>query len=59
MYLGSSRMGPGHSHYLQTLELAREASDFIYCFLPAFPGMNSCKFLCINHVFTCIKNGET
>ncbi|MBA0848949.1 hypothetical protein Goshw_009032 [Gossypium schwendimanii] len=25
VYLGSSRMGPGHPHYSQTLELAREA----------------------------------
>jgi hypothetical protein len=33
VYLGSSRMGPGHSHYKQALELGREASDFIYCFL--------------------------
>ncbi|KAF9610250.1 hypothetical protein IFM89_021574 [Coptis chinensis] len=25
VYLGSSRMGPGHPHYMQTVELAREA----------------------------------
>ncbi|KVI10435.1 hypothetical protein Ccrd_011181, partial [Cynara cardunculus var. scolymus] len=25
VYLGSSRMGPGHDHYIQTQELAREA----------------------------------
>lgn len=28
VYLGSSRMGPGHEHYIQTQELAREASHF-------------------------------
>lgn len=28
VYLGSSRMGPGHEHYIQTQELAREASEF-------------------------------
>ena len=27
VYLGSSRMGPGHEHYIQTQELAREASN--------------------------------
>jgi len=59
VYLGSSRMGPAHSHYLQTQELGREASDFINWFLPAFPGIHACKFWYPNHVFTWIKNGDT
>lgn len=29
VYLGSSRMGPGHSHYVQAQELAKEASKFL------------------------------
>lgn len=31
VYLGSSRMGRGHSHYLQTLELAREIATLLDC----------------------------
>ncbi|PPD79078.1 hypothetical protein GOBAR_DD23989 [Gossypium barbadense] len=31
VYLGSSRMGPGHPHYSQTLELAREATNLLDC----------------------------
>ncbi|KAL4554713.1 hypothetical protein LXL04_037315 [Taraxacum kok-saghyz] len=30
VYLGSARMGPGHEHYIQTQELAREASLSTY-----------------------------
>ncbi|CAN1290634.1 hypothetical protein LINPERPRIM_LOCUS20782 [Linum perenne] len=30
VYLGSSRMGPDHPHYLQAFELGREASQYIY-----------------------------
>ena len=33
LYLGSSRMGPGHSHYLQAQELAKEASK-LFLWLP-------------------------
>lgn len=29
VYLGSSRMGPGHSHYMQAQGLAKEASKFL------------------------------
>lgn len=25
VYLGSARMGPGHDHYIQTQQLAKEA----------------------------------
>ena len=46
-------MGPGHSHYLQALELSREVREFIDCFLPALPGIHECKFLYLNYVFTC------
>ncbi|TYH87133.1 hypothetical protein ES332_D01G095100v1 [Gossypium tomentosum] len=31
VYLGSSRMGPGHPHYSQTLELAREIANLLDC----------------------------
>ncbi|PON43307.1 LOG family [Parasponia andersonii] len=31
VYLGSSRMGPGHSHYIQTLELGREIATLLNC----------------------------
>ncbi|XVF03721.1 hypothetical protein REPUB_Repub05bG0018100 [Reevesia pubescens] len=31
VYLGSSRMGPGHSHYSQTLELGREIASLLDC----------------------------
>ncbi|XP_062077544.1 probable cytokinin riboside 5'-monophosphate phosphoribohydrolase LOGL2 isoform X1 [Humulus lupulus] len=31
VYLGSSRMGPGHSHYSQTLELGREIATLLDC----------------------------
>nr|KJB13808.1 hypothetical protein B456_002G095400 [Gossypium raimondii] len=31
VYLGSSRMGPGHPHYAQTLELAREIANLLDC----------------------------
>ncbi|CAK7351813.1 unnamed protein product [Dovyalis caffra] len=31
VYLGSSRMGPGHSHYLQALELGREVANLLDC----------------------------
>ncbi|KAJ7960862.1 Cytokinin riboside 5'-monophosphate phosphoribohydrolase [Quillaja saponaria] len=31
VYLGSSRMGPGHSHYLQSLELGKEIADLLDC----------------------------
>ena len=46
-------MGPGHSRYLQALELSREVRDFIDCFLPPLPGLHECEFLYLNHVFTC------
>ncbi|KAG2678186.1 hypothetical protein I3760_12G132000 [Carya illinoinensis] len=31
VYLGSSRMGPGHSHYKQALELGREIANLLDC----------------------------
>ncbi|KAM5585374.1 putative cytokinin riboside 5'-monophosphate phosphoribohydrolase LOGL10 [Rosa sericea] len=31
VYLGSSRMGPDHSHYLQVLELGREIANLLEC----------------------------
>lgn len=31
VYLGSSRMGPGHPHYSPTLELAREIANLLDC----------------------------
>ncbi|XWS09723.1 hypothetical protein CRYUN_Cryun39dG0013700 [Craigia yunnanensis] len=31
VYLGSSRMGPGHPHYSQTLELNREIANLLDC----------------------------
>lgn len=31
VYLGSSRMGPDHPHYLQTLELGREIASLLDC----------------------------
>ncbi|KAM6554001.1 hypothetical protein CsatB_014763 [Cannabis sativa] len=31
VYLGSSRMGPGHSHYSQTQELGREIATLLDC----------------------------
>ncbi|XP_048335353.2 probable cytokinin riboside 5'-monophosphate phosphoribohydrolase LOGL10 isoform X3 [Ziziphus jujuba] len=31
IYLGSSRMGPTHSHYLQALELGREIANLLDC----------------------------
>ncbi|KAF3955169.1 hypothetical protein CMV_019586 [Castanea mollissima] len=31
VYLGSSRMGPAHSHYLQTQELGREIASLLDC----------------------------
>lgn len=31
VYLGSSRMGPDHSHYLQALELGREVANLLDC----------------------------
>ncbi|XP_057431312.1 cytokinin riboside 5'-monophosphate phosphoribohydrolase LOG7 isoform X1 [Lotus japonicus] len=31
LYLGSSRMGPGHSHYLQAKELAKEIANLLDC----------------------------
>ncbi|KAL5735815.1 hypothetical protein ACOSP7_030273 [Xanthoceras sorbifolium] len=31
MYLGSSRTGPDHPHYLQALELGREIADLLDC----------------------------
>ncbi|KAI3695186.1 hypothetical protein L1987_78175 [Smallanthus sonchifolius] len=31
VYLGSSRMGPGHEHYIQTQELAREVANLLGC----------------------------
>ncbi|KAI3769177.1 hypothetical protein L6452_00277 [Arctium lappa] len=31
VYLGSSRMGPGHEHYIQTQELAREVAHLLGC----------------------------
>ncbi|KAE8704324.1 Lysine decarboxylase family protein isoform 2 [Hibiscus syriacus] len=31
VYLGSSRMGPGHPHYSQTHELSREATNLLDC----------------------------
>ncbi|XP_058218852.1 probable cytokinin riboside 5'-monophosphate phosphoribohydrolase LOGL10 isoform X1 [Rhododendron vialii] len=31
VYLGSSRMGPSHPHYLQTLELGKEATNLLNC----------------------------
>ncbi|KAL5700205.1 hypothetical protein ACHQM5_025682 [Ranunculus cassubicifolius] len=31
VYLGSSRMGPGHPHYDQTLELGREIASLLDC----------------------------
>ncbi|XP_008227074.1 PREDICTED: probable cytokinin riboside 5'-monophosphate phosphoribohydrolase LOGL10 [Prunus mume] len=31
VYLGSSRMGPDHSHYLQALELGREIANLLEC----------------------------
>ncbi|KAI4306174.1 hypothetical protein L6164_029475 [Bauhinia variegata] len=31
VYLGSSRMGPGHSHYLQSQELAKEIANLLDC----------------------------
>ena len=49
-------MNLGHCHYLQALELRREACDFMYGFLPAVPFIHARKFL---YVFTCIKNAET
>lgn len=33
VYLGSSRMGPDHPHYLQALELGREARHQFHIFL--------------------------
>lgn len=43
VYLGSARMGPGHEHYIQTQELARQARSFL------FLHYNSCakEFICI------------
>ncbi|XP_020990368.1 uncharacterized protein LOC107465442 isoform X1 [Arachis duranensis] len=35
VYLGSSRMGPGHPHYVQAQELSKEASNSYCNFLPA------------------------
>ncbi|KAK4275375.1 hypothetical protein QN277_018467 [Acacia crassicarpa] len=34
VYLGSSRMGPNHSHYMQAQELAKEASYSSYSLFP-------------------------
>ncbi|KAJ1380393.1 LOG family [Sesbania bispinosa] len=31
VYLGSSRMGPGHSHYVQAQELAKEIANLLDC----------------------------
>lgn len=31
VYLGSSRMGPSHPHYLQTLDLGREIANLLNC----------------------------
>nr|GEV55946.1 probable cytokinin riboside 5'-monophosphate phosphoribohydrolase LOGL10 [Tanacetum cinerariifolium] len=31
VYLGSARMGPGHEHYIQTQELAREVANLLGC----------------------------
>lgn len=31
VYLGSSRMGPGHEHYIQTQELAKEVANLLGC----------------------------
>ncbi|KAK7288520.1 hypothetical protein RIF29_01981 [Crotalaria pallida] len=31
LYLGSSRMGPGHSHYVQAQELAKEIANLLDC----------------------------
>ncbi|MED6165457.1 hypothetical protein PIB30_099731 [Stylosanthes scabra] len=31
VYLGSSRMGPGHSHYVQAQELSKEISNLLDC----------------------------
>ncbi|KAF9626423.1 hypothetical protein IFM89_033242 [Coptis chinensis] len=31
VYLGSSRMGPGHPHYMQTVELVREIGNLLDC----------------------------
>ncbi|CAH1451029.1 unnamed protein product [Lactuca virosa] len=31
VYLGSARMGPGHEHYIQTQELAREVAKLLGC----------------------------
>ncbi|KAJ6321471.1 hypothetical protein OIU77_011526 [Salix suchowensis] len=31
VYLGSSRMGPDHPHYLQALELGKEVADLLDC----------------------------
>lgn len=31
VYLGSARMGPGHDHYIQTQELAREVASLLGC----------------------------
>ncbi|XP_076954202.1 uncharacterized protein LOC143628514 [Bidens hawaiensis] len=31
VYLGSARMGPGHPHYIQTQDLAREVANLLGC----------------------------
>ncbi|KAK1418941.1 hypothetical protein QVD17_28094 [Tagetes erecta] len=31
VYLGSSRLGPGHQHYIQTQELAKEVANLLGC----------------------------
>ncbi|KAJ0607968.1 putative LOG family protein [Helianthus annuus] len=31
VYLGSARMGPGHTHYIQTQELAKEVANLLGC----------------------------
>ncbi|EEF33344.1 probable cytokinin riboside 5'-monophosphate phosphoribohydrolase LOGL10 [Ricinus communis] len=41
VYLGSSRMGPDHPHYLQALELSREVAKLLDCtsWMGAGPGL--------------------
>lgn len=51
VYLGSSRMGPDHSHYLQALELGREASFFIL--FKAYIHVNACNMMYMKYESTC------
>lgn len=46
MYLGSSRMGPDHSHYLQVLELGREVRAVLSCLACSKHMITQKVFLC-------------